>query len=159
MGFKKKIKRLLTRHPALFYARFVLICRNIRPGERLPEFADFNQKADVPEKFNEISREIALNKDDDTFDRALEIARYIRKKVKGGPGIGLSSLATLERMFNSKAGICSDYAQIFNVFCLANDIRVREWGCVERFYKPVHGHSFSEVYSERLGKWAMVDVG
>ena len=159
MGFRKKLKRALARHPLLFYIRFALICRNLKAGEALPEFGELNKKEDVPPKFLEISREMKLDPSDDSLERALEISRFIRRNVQGGPGIGLSSQKTLEKMFNQKAGICSDYAQIFNVFCLANDIRVREWGCVETFYKPVYGHSFSEVYSEKLDKWVMLDVG
>ena len=147
------------RHPLLFYIRFALICRNARPAEELPEFADSNSRHDVPQKFIDINREIALDPQQDTFERAMEIARFIRRRVQGGPGIGLSSEATLIKMFSQKAGICSDYAQIFNLFCLINDIRVREWGCVETFYKPVHGHSFSEIYSEKRSKWIMMDVG
>lgn len=159
MGFRKKLRRLVTRHPLLFYIRFALICRNLRRGEPLPEFADTNKKEDIPQVFVELSREIGLDPNADSFDRAMEIARFIRKRVAGGPGIGLSSTVTLDRMFNGRAGICSDYAQIFNLFCQANDIRVREWGCVETFYKPIYGHSFSEIYSEKLGKWVMMDVG
>ncbi len=159
MGFRKKLRHTLTRHPMLFYIRFALICRNVRPGEDLPEFADSNSINDVPEKFTEILREMGLDPADDSFERALAISRFIRRRVQGGPGIGLSSEVTLTRMLTQKAGICSDYAQIFNLFCLAEGIRVREWGCVETFYKPVYGHSFSEVYSEKMSKWVMLDVG
>jgi hypothetical protein len=60
-------------------------------------------------------------------------------------------------MLAGQGGICSDYSQMLNVFCLINDVRVREWGTVEKFYNALHGHNYNEVYSEKLDKWIAID--
>lgn len=61
-------------------------------------------------------------------------------------------------MLSGEGGVCSDFSQIFCVFCLINNIRVREWGCVDRMYKSRFGHSFNEVYAPELQKWVAIDI-
>ncbi len=159
-GIRKKISWLLKRHPLLYYIRFALICKNFRGNwEDLPTFNDINSKEDVPEIFFTINRDITFNENVDTFDKALDIARHMRKIIKGGRGLGLASDESLETMINGGGGICSDYSQVFNVFCLINDIKVREWGLVEKFYNPLLGHTVNEVFSEKFQKWMLIDVG
>lgn len=157
MSLQRKIKWLLTRHPILYYIRFAIICRNAKPTEELPEFGNFNQKKDVPEIFRRVNSEMAISTTKGTLDHALQMARYLRKAIKGGRGLGLSSDKSLELMLEGKGGICSDYSQMFNVFCLLNDIRVREWGIVEKFYNPIYGHTFNEVFASELNKWIAID--
>jgi hypothetical protein len=35
---------------------------------------------------------------------------------------------------------------------------VREWGCIDRFYKVEYGHSFNEIYSMGKQKWIAIDI-
>lgn len=159
-SFTKKIKWFLRRHPIWYYIRFVLICRNFKGDlNDLPTFNDINKKEDAPQIFFDINKNIDLSHASDTWEKALAIAIYLRKIIKGGRGLGYSSGKALKEMIAGNGGVCSDYSQIFNVFCLINDIRVREWGLVERFYNALRGHTFNEVWSEKLQKWCVIDVG
>lgn len=158
MGIRKKIKWLLTRHPLLHYIRFMLICRNYRGDVAdLPTFNDDNKKEDAAPIFFEVNAQIPLRPEMDGFEKALVMADWLRHKIKGGRGLGLASDVALKLMLEGKGGICSDYSQMFNVFCLINDVRVREWGTVEKFYNAMHGHNYNEIYSEKLGKWIAID--
>jgi hypothetical protein len=48
--------------------------------------------------------------------------------------------------------------QVFNNFCVINDISVREWGTTSApFNRTNGGHSFNEVYIEELQKWLLID--
>ena len=156
---KNKIKWAVRRHPILYYMRFALICENI-PAKLDDEncFNSLNSKKDIAPLFSSTLSEIdLLNKSD--FDKSLSIAKFLIQNISGGPGLGLSSNVALHKMLNSKAGVCSDFSQIYNVFCLLADVKVREYGVVEKFYNPKFGHTFNEIYSTELGKWIMVDVG
>ena len=44
------------------------------------------------------------------------------------PGLSVPSEEALKIMLAGKGGVCSDMVQIFNNFCVINDIKVREWG-------------------------------
>jgi hypothetical protein len=156
---KKKFQWILRRHPLLYLVRFAMICRNLRPNENLPEFQDINDKEEIDELFFKINDRIKLQPEADELDKALQIAIYLRMAIKGGRGLGFSSATAMRMMMEGKGGICSDYSQIFNLFCLINDIRVREWGCVERFYNPKYGHTFNEIYSSKLQRWVLIDMG
>ena len=156
---KNKIKWIVRRHPILYYMRFALICKNI-PADLDDEncFNSLNFKKDVAPLFSSTLSEIdLLNKSD--FEKSLSIAKFLVQKISGGPGLGLSSDAALHKMLTDKAGVCSDFSQIYNVFCLLADVKVREYGVVEKFYNPQFGHTFNEIYSTQLGKWIMIDVG
>lgn len=155
---RQKIKWLLTRHPMLFYIRFLMICRNYKgsPAD-LPVFNDLNKKEDVPEIYRETDQKIPLDAEMDGFEKTLAISKWLRFRIKGGRGLGLSSDAALRVMLAGGGGICSDYSQMLNVFCVLNDVKVREWGMVEKFYNPIRGHNFNEVWSEKRQKWIAVD--
>src|SRR5690606_28919251 len=99
--FKKKIKWLLTRHPMLYYIRFMLICRNHKgKPEDLPTFNDFNKKEDVPRLYVEINDQIPLNPDWDGFEKTLAISKWLRFNIKGGRGLGLASETSLRMMLD-----------------------------------------------------------
>jgi hypothetical protein len=155
---RKKMRWMLTRHPMLYYVRFMMVCRNFRGDPALlPAFGDLNRKEDMPALFFEVNKRIPLDHAADDFDKTLALCTWLRHHIKGGRGLGLSSGKALELMLAGKGGICSDYSQMLNVFCLINDIPVREWGTVERFYNPLRGHNYNEIYSQRLGKWVAID--
>lgn len=62
-------------------------------------------------------------------------------------------------MISGLGGVCSDMAQIFNNFCVINNIKVREWGTTSApFNKKFGGHSFNEVFISELDKWVLIDV-
>ena len=158
LAISKKIKWLLTRHPMLFYIRFAMICRNHKGrSEDLPTFNDINKKDDVAPVYFEINSQIPFEHGMDGFEKTLLMSNWLRHRIKGGRGLGVASDQALRMMLAGEGGICSDYSQMLNVFCLVNDIRVREWGTVEKFYNPMHGHNYNEVYSEKFGKWIAID--
>jgi hypothetical protein len=84
---------------------------------------------------------------------------WLQTEIKGGPGLSEPSDIALQIMLSAKGGVCSDVAQIFNNFCIINDIKVREWGTTRApFNREYGGHSFNEVYSNDLNKWVLIDV-
>ncbi len=121
-------------------------------------FNDFNSLDSIPKLYFKINEKIALDASLDEYEKALQIAKFLRLSMKGGSGIGLSSSKTLEIMLANKGGVCSDFSQIFNVFCFINGIKVKEWGCIDRFYKTEFGHSFNEIYSSAKQKWIAIDI-
>jgi hypothetical protein len=136
----------------------MMICRNYKgKPENLPTFNDTNRKEDVAPLFFEVNGKIPIQPEMDAFEKTLAISRWLRHQIQGGRGLGLSSGKSLQMMLEGQGGVCSDYSQMLNIFCIINDIPVREWGTVERFYNPMRGHNFNEIYSERLGKWIAID--
>lgn len=121
-------------------------------------FNDINTMDAVPALYFETNQRMGLKPEMDTLEKALEMSRYLRANVKGGRGLGLSSGQTLEKMLAGQGGVCSDFSQIFNIFCFINGIKVREWGCVDSLYKGSFGHSFNEIYSPERQKWIAIDV-
>lgn len=117
-----------------------------------------NPLSAVPQIYFEVNTAINLDPKRDEYDKAIQIGKHLRTHMKGGPGIGLSSKKTLEKMLNNEGGVCSDFSQIFNLFCLINDIKVREWGCIDRFYRTRYGHSFNEIYSTQRQQWIAIDI-
>lgn len=157
--FKSKVKWIFRRHPILYYLRFALICENVE--KELDQdncFNSLNEKKDIAPIFLATFNNIDLSHKSD-FEKSITIAKYLNQEITGGPGLGISSDTALEKMLNEKAGVCSDLSQIYNVFCLLADIKVREYGVVEKFYDPKFGHTFSEIYSSEFDKWIMLDVG
>ena len=139
--------------------RFAMICENIPKDLKDSNcFNSLNKKDDIAPIFKKAFTEIDLFCKSD-LEKSLAISKWLTKNIIGGPGLGLSSDVALFRMLNEKAGVCSDFSQIYNVFCLLADIKVREYGVVEKFYNPQFGHTFNEVYSSELQKWIMIDVG
>ena len=155
---KNRIRWVFRRHPILYYIRFALICENVslEISDKIC-FNSINKKKDVPEIFKVIFEEIHL-KDKTDFEKAVEISTILTTKIAGGPGLGLSSDGALSKMIAGQGGVCSDFSQVFNIFCLLADIKVREWGVVEKFYNPKYGHTFNEIYSTELQKWILIDV-
>ncbi|MCK7589883.1 hypothetical protein M0G43_04795 [Subsaxibacter sp. CAU 1640] len=119
-----------------------------------------NRKEDIPAYFFEINKLIF---NDGRPDSDLETVRllgvWLKNNIKGGPGLSEPSAEALQIMLAGKGGVCSDMAQVFNNFCVVNDIAVREWGTTSApFNRDFGGHSFNEVYCGDLQKWILVDV-
>lgn len=156
----KKITKFFNRLPIAYYIRFALLSENAEIGSSrdLACFNNCNSISSVPQLFFEVNEKIKVNSAAGEYDKAIQIATYLRLHFKGGRGLGLSSRKTLEKMIAEEGGVCSDFSQIFNYFCLINDIKVREWGCIDKIYKPKYGHTFSEIYSSGKQKWIAIDV-
>lgn len=157
---KDKIKWIFKRHPLLYYSRYLLLAKNFK-GKNSDDvgcYNDINAPTDVPQIYFETSEKMALSPGMDAFDKAIAISTYLRTNIKGGPGLSLSSDKTLRLMLEGKGGVCNDFSQVFNNFCLINGIRVKEWNCVDRFFKTRFGHTFNEIYSPKHQKWIAIDV-
>jgi hypothetical protein len=156
----KKISKKIVRHPILYYVRYILLSRN-NPGKSTDTMGclnDINDLNGIPPLYYEVNSRINFAPGMDEFEKALEIAKFLRNTIAGGPGLGLSSGKTLEKMLAGQGGVCSDFSQIFNVFCFINAIKVKEWGCVDRLYKSRFDHAFNEIYSTRFAKWIALDT-
>lgn len=153
----------LRRHPILYKIRFRLVSKN-SSIDRIENFCynTINPKTDIPEIYFELNDSIFSNANIELSDleKAKEIASWLRNNVKGGPGLGQSSARALQKMLKGEGGVCSDFSQAFNNFCVINDLKVKEWGLKILTNNPTirGGHSFNEVYSEELQKWFMIDV-
>ncbi len=157
---KDKMIWMLKRHPLLYYSRYILLSKNFT-GKNPDEagcYNDLNAPQDIPELYSRINSQIPLNAEMDEFEKAIAISTYLRTHVKGGPGLSLSSEKTLEGMLEGRGGVCNDFSQVFNNFCVINNIKVKEWNCVDRFYLTQYGHTFNEIYVPRLQKWIAIDV-
>ncbi|MCT4628403.1 transglutaminase domain-containing protein [Winogradskyella sp.] len=119
-----------------------------------------NDKAVIPSYFYDINKVIFEHESPDTdIEKAMYIALWLKKHIKGGKGLSLASDEALKEMINGNGGVCSDMTQIFNNFCVINDIRVREWGItIIPFNKKYGGHATNEVFSKELDKWILIDV-
>jgi hypothetical protein len=157
----KKILWTLKRHPFLYLVRFRLLSKNSNIDEINSCSYNFvNKKEDIPEFFNEINTLIfAKGTPDSDLETVKKISSWLLNNIKGGPGLSEPSDEALRIMLSGKGGVCSDIAQIFNNFCVINDIEVREWGNTRApFSKDYGGHSFNEVYIKNLNKWVLIDV-
>ena len=161
MTFKKRIVWFFKRHPILYFIRFKLLSKSI-PFEQLKDacYNDSNQIQDIPKYFLEVNKKIFNSEKEYTdFDKMKKIASWLSEKIRGGRGLSLSSEQVLKQMLNNDGGVCSDQAQVFNNFCVINDLMVREWGNTHYPFSPKYGgHSFNEVFCKELDKWVMVDV-
>lgn len=157
---KEKIKWMLKRHPLLYYSRYILLSKNFR-GKDLDGvgcYNDINPKDEIPQLYFEVNSRIPFTPGMDAFDKAIAIATYLRLHIPGGPGLSLSSEKTLRAMIDNKGGVCNDFSQIFNNFCVINDIRVKEWNCVHDFFTTEYGHTFNEIFHPERNKWITIDV-
>lgn len=156
---KEKISWMLRRHPMLYYFRYLMISVNFKgkSTDELGCFNDLNDVKDVPKIYFDLNPNIPLQPQTDEFVKAQVIAAFIRNNTIGGKGLSLSSGKTLEKMFAGEGGVCSDFSHVFNTFCLINSIKVKEWSCVDRFYKTNFGHTFNEIYSSEFKKWIAID--
>jgi len=160
---RKPLNWYLRRHPLLYKIRFRLVSKETSL-DAIEKFCynDLNLKTNIPSLFFEINNLIFANsnKDLNHFEKASKIAIWLKDNVKGGPGLGKSSAAALQKMINGEGGVCSDFSQIYSNFCVINDIKVKEWGMKSLSDDSTvsGGHSFNEVYCEELKKWIMIDV-
>ena len=160
MGIKK-IAWVLKRHPFLYLTRLRLLSRNSNVEAIAGiSYNSTNNKADIPDYYYEVNARIFKGHlPDNDIDKIKKLSCWLRQNIKGGPGLSETSENALRLMLEGKGGVCSDIAQVFNNFCVINDIKVREWGVVRApFDKTYGGHSFNEFYSKELNKWVLIDV-
>lgn len=161
MKIKKKIIWLIKRHPFLYYSRFKLLSKNATKQQtNLDTYNAINKKEDIPKLYHEINAKIFETGIPNTdLEKAIKIAVWLLKNIKGGRGLSLSSEEVLKIMLDGKGGVCSDIAQVFNNFCVINDIKVKEWGITTiPFNRNYGGHSANEIFSKELNKWVLIDV-
>jgi hypothetical protein len=160
---KRALSWYLRRHSFLFKIRYRLVSKTASLN-RIECFCynDNNPKTDIPILFHNFNNVIfkKINNDFSDFKKAKKIAIWLRNNSKGGPGIGKSSEYALRKMTQGEGGVCSDFAQVFNNFCVINDLKVKEWGIKIDSPQPsiAGGHSFNEFYSKELRKWILIDV-
>ena len=159
----KSLHWYLRRHPLLYKIRFRLVSKKASINS-IESFCynDINKKSNIPPLFSEINNLIFKGLFDDLtdFEKALKIAIWLKNNTKGGPGLGKSSTAALSKMINGEGGVCSDFSQIYNNFCVINDLKVKEWGIknLSNDSTVSGGHSFNEVYCKEFQKWIMIDT-
>ena len=157
----KKLIWVFKRHPFLYLSRFRLLSKN----SNLEDIKNFNynqlnSKKDIPDFFSEVNEKIfKKGKPKSDLEIVKQISRWLKNNIKGGPGLSEPSEQALHTMLDGKGGVCSDMAQVFNNFCVINDIPVREWGTTTApFNREFGGHSFNEVFIEEFDKWVLIDV-
>lgn len=153
----------LRRHPVLYKIRFRLLSKNTSI-DRIEQFCynNLNKTSDIPDIYFELNSSI-FEKTKVTLsdlDKAKQIAIWLRNNIKGGPGLGKSSTLALRKMIDGEGGVCSDFSQVYNNFCVINDLKVKEWGLKIQSNDPClkGGHSFNEVYCKEFQKWIIIDV-
>jgi hypothetical protein len=160
---RKSLKWYLRRHSLLYKIRFKLISKNVSFAciEDIC-YNSINPKSDIPSIYFELNQSIITESNEDLTDlkKAKKIAKWLRNTIKGGPGLGKSSESAIRKMINGEGGVCSDFSQVYNNFCVINDLKVKEWGLKIITDNPntLGGHSFNEIYSKELQKWIMIDV-
>lgn len=151
------------RHPLLYKIRFSILSKKAT-FDKIESFCynTLNKTADIPTIYFELNPLIFANIEaiGSDLDKAKLIAVWLRNFIKGGPGLGKSSDTTLRKMINGEGGVCSDFSQVYNNFCVLNNLKVKEWGLKIFSSDPSinGGHSFNEIYSTELKKWVLIDV-
>ncbi|HEY4616567.1 MAG TPA: hypothetical protein VIH09_00045 [Flavobacterium sp.] len=159
----KSLKWYLRRHSLLYRIRFRLVSKksSFACTEDLCYNSD-NPKNDIPSIYYELNPWIFTEGNEDLTDlkKAKKIAKWLRNNIKGGPGLGKSSATAIIKMLNGEGGVCSDFSQVYNNFCVINDLKVKEWGLKVLNDNPntLGGHSFNEIYCKELQKWVIIDV-
>lgn len=159
----KSLKWYLRRHSLLYRIRFRLVSKksSFACMEDLC-YNSNNPKNDIPCIYFELNQWIFKKGNENLTDlkKAKKIAKWLRNNIKGGPGLGKSSATAIVKMLNGDGGVCSDFAQVYNNFCVINDLKVREWGLkvLNDNANTLGGHSFNEIYSKELQKWVIIDV-
>jgi hypothetical protein len=127
----KTLTWYLRRHPLLYKIRFGLVSKkaSLNTIENYC-YNDINNKTSIPPLFFEINNLIFKGNSQglNDFEKAKTIALWLKNNIKGGPGLGKSSATALQKMINGEGGVCSDFSQIYNNFCVINDLKVKEWG-------------------------------
>lgn len=153
------LKKLLRRAPIFFPIRFWLVLT--KPSKKVLEeenYNSYNSKEDIPQSFYTENEKMKVA-GNTTFDKALYIATYLKGNYLGGTkNIGYSSEKTLHTLRTKPEGTCGDYSQVFILFCILNDIKVREWGVHDKVYKNTVGHVFNEVYLPEQNQWMCIDL-
>lgn len=160
MSFKKIIW-IFKRHPSLYLTRFRLLSKNSSfEAIEKHNYNIINSANDIPNYFNDVNRIIFKgNKPNSDLKKVKKLCVWLNENIKGGPGLSQPSETALRVMLEGKGGVCSDMAQIFNNFCVINNIMVREWGATRAPYNnSFGGHSFNEVFISELNKWVMIDA-
>lgn len=159
----KSLNWYLRRHPLLYKIRFRLVSKE-SSLDSIESFCynEINKKENLPKIYFELNNSIFPEGKVKLSDveKGYKIAIWLRNNIKGGPGLGKSSETALKKMINSEGGVCSDFSQVFNNFCVINDLKVKEWGVkiLNNNSIPMGGHSFNEFYSNELQKWVLIDV-
>ena len=156
----KKLHWTLKRHPFLYVTRFRLLFKN--SNEAAIDsccYNTLNKKSDIPIYYHTVNSEIfKAGKPESDLMVVKELVIWLVVNSKVGPGLSEPSDKALETLLHGAGGVCSDMAQVFNNFCVINDIHVREWGTTSApFNRANGGHSFNEVFVEELQKWVLVD--
>ena len=157
----KKLRWIFKRHPFLYLTRFRLLSKNSSPSDIADcTYNVTNKKSDIPAFFYDVNTKMLKDfKGETDLDLVKHMALWLNAHIKGGPGLSEPSDQALQLMLDGKGGVCSDMAQVFNNFCVLNEIQVREWGTTSApFNRDYGGHSFNEVYCRELEKWVLVDV-
>jgi len=157
----KKLLWAFKRHPFLYISRFKLLSKNSRLEEISGcNYNSHNPKKQIPDYFKRINQDIfPKGRQESDLETVLQLSRWLKEHIPGGPGLSEPSDTALNTMLSGRGGVCSDMAQIFNNFCVINDILVREWGTTSApFDKKFGGHSFNEVYISQLKKWVLIDA-
>lgn len=157
----EKLHWTLKRHPFLYKTRFKLLSRNADMEKIYAiTYNGSNSKLDIPDYFHQVNAQIfASGKPKDPLELVIQLATWLQQHIKGGPGLSEASDIALKKMLAGEGGVCSDMVQIFNNFCVLNDIQVREWGVTSiPFDASYGGHSFNEVYIPYMNKWITIDV-
>ncbi len=158
-SLKNGIKKGLRQAQLFFPVRFFLVLTI--PSKKVLEeenYNSYNHKKDIPKIFYTENEKMQVV-GNTTFERVLHIATYLKGKYGGGTkNLGYSSEKTLHTLQTQPEGTCGDYSQVFILFCILNDIKVREWGVHDKVYKNTIGHVFNEVYLPEQNQWMCIDL-
>jgi hypothetical protein len=157
---KKPLNKFWNRNPFFYKMRFRLLLTEIDDSELLDLcYNNTNKINSIPEIYFEVNKKIFEKEFEcvSDFDKAITIAKWLRNNIKGGKGLGISSDKALQYMLSGGYGICSDFSQIFNNFCVINNIKTREWGLNNNNFDG-DGHSYNEFYSKGHNQWILIDI-
>ena len=154
------IRWTIKRHPFLYITRFKLLSKNATEEDiQEVSYNACNSKEDVPKCYYEVNKQIfkqGTPKSD--LELIKQLVSWLYAHTRMGPGLSEPSDKVLRTMLYEKGGVCSDMVQVFNNFCLINNIQVREWGTTSAPFNPQNGgHSFNEVYITEWQKWVLID--
>ena len=151
----ERLRFLVRRHPLLYRFRYALITRLGDGFDDEPPASD--QAAGAPPAYADVVERLDLE-GANRFDDAKRIAFDVSRGHLRGSGLGLTSVATLERIYGGqRVGVCSDYTQVFLGLCQTAGIAAREWGLCSSFEHSALGHVVAEVYCDRADKWIFLD--
>lgn len=157
-----KLADILRRHPIFYSTRFWLTIKKPKAGDFSEEHCNkYICHEMIPSEFkNEIAL-VGVSPNEGTFEGARKIIQYMSDHYGTGRGLGHSTVEILSGLKKRTGGVCSDYSSVFTALCLANKIKVREWGLVANLKYKLKtknlGHSFNEIFCDHLGKWVLLD--